>query len=287
MATSAATDRPVVSVLMPVVNPHPVYFRRAVGSVLGQSLRDFELVIVEDPSNQEAAPMLAELDDGRIRHIRNSERTGLVRQLNQGLKECRAELVARMDGDDEAEPERFHRQVDLLTKCPDVSVVGTQLRIIDDASRCQGYRAYPTVHADILGAFPRYNPMAHPSVMFRRAVVAGAGGYTADLHNEDYDLWSRLAVAGHRFANLPDALLSYRVHAGAVKSTRLRTMIRGTLEVKQRYWMDRMTLRDRLRLFGERCLLALPARLVMELFKRTAYQAQLSGAAVNSPAERP
>jgi glycosyltransferase involved in cell wall biosynthesis len=271
---------PDVSVLMPVVNPHPVFFREAVQSVLVQSLANFELLVVEDPSLSEAAPTLGAIADGRVRLIRNAERTGLVRQLNQGLRECRSEFVARMDADDVAEPERFRQQVELLTRCPDVAVVGSQLQIIDEAGRSRGYRTYPVIHSQILTAFPRYNPLAHPSVMFRRSVVVAAGGYTANLHNEDYDLWSRLAVEGHRFANLSDALLRYRVHAGAVKSTRLRTMIRGTLEVKDRYWRSRMTPRDRLRLFGERCLLALPPRLVMAMFKRTAYRTRLDVPAV-------
>jgi hypothetical protein len=196
--------------------------------------------------------------------------------LNQGLLECRAELVARMDADDVAEPERLRLQVELLTRCPDIAVVGSQLQIIDEAGQSRGYRAYPLRHDEILAAFPRYNPLAHPSVMFRRTVVVAAGGYVTDLHNEDYDLWSRLAIDGHRFANLPDALLRYRVHSGAVKSTRLRTMIRGTLEVKERYWLGRMGTGDRLRLWGERCLLALPPRLVMALFKRTAYRTRLN-----------
>jgi glycosyltransferase involved in cell wall biosynthesis len=275
MTHFSAAPRPLVSVLMPVLRPEPNYFRQAVASILGQKLTDLELLIVEDPSESAAAPLLSEFSDSRIRHIANKERTDLVRQLNQGLHAARAELVARMDADDVADPDRLRCQVDLLAQLPDVSVVGSQLSIIDENGSQRGYRAYPLSPEAIRAALPRYNPLAHPSVLFRRSVIADAGGYQATLHNEDYDLWSRLALQGHKFANHPEPLLRYRIHSGAVKTTRLRTMIRGTLEVKERYWLPHMNLADRVRLLGERCLLAMPPRLVMAIFKRTTYRQDL------------
>jgi glycosyltransferase involved in cell wall biosynthesis len=268
--------RPLISVLLPVLNPHPEYFRQAVGSILSQTLSDLELLIVEDPSPRQAAPLLAEYSDSRIRHVSNAARTGLVQQLNQGLAEARGEVVARMDADDVAEPDRLLKQYELLRREQEVAVTGSQLRIIDGLGRHRGYRPYPLTHEAILAAMPRFNPLAHPSVMFRRDVVKNAGGYQYQLHNEDYELWSRLAVSGRRFANHPEPLLRYRIHAGSVKATRLRMMIRGTLQVKDRYWREHMRLGDRLRLLGERCLLALPAGLVMEVFKRTAYRPSLA-----------
>jgi glycosyltransferase involved in cell wall biosynthesis len=268
-------NRPAISVVLPVLEPHPIYFRQAVESILSQDRGDFELVIVEDPSPRSAGLLLADYVDSRIRHVLNSKRTSLVDQLNRGLKEARGELVARMDADDIAEPNRLRRQYDLFSRMPEVAVAGSQLRIIDEHDGHRGYRAYPVTHEAILAALPCYNPLAHPSVMFRRTIVSDAGGYRSRMHNEDYDLWSRLAVAGHRFANHSEALLRYRVHPGAVKATRLRMMIRGTLEVKNRYWRTGMSLRNRFRMLGESCLLAMPPRLVMELFKRTAYRSEL------------
>jgi glycosyltransferase involved in cell wall biosynthesis len=276
MSPPATSDRPLISVLLPVLNPHPDYFRQAVASILTQTLGDFELLVVEDPAPRQAAPLLASYSDSRIRHIRNAARTGLVQQLNQGLAEARGELVARMDADDVAEPDRLLKQCELLRREPGVAVTGSQVRIIDELGRHRGYGPYPLTHEAILAAMPRFNPLAHPSVMFRRDVVKNAGGYQYQLHNEDYELWSRLAVSGHRFANHPEPLLRYRIHAESVKSTRLRMMIRGTLQVKDRYWREHMRWADRLRLLGERCLLVLPAGLVMELFKRTAYRPSLS-----------
>lgn len=115
----------------------------------------------------------------------------------------------------------------------------------------------------------RFNALAHPSVMFRKRVVLEAGGYRMPICNEDYELWSRLASLGVRFANHPEALLRYRLHPAGMKVARLRHIIRGTLEVKNRYWRRHMGLGARLRMLGEFLLLFLPPQLVVRLFMRT------------------
>src|SRR5947207_11341680 len=112
---------PSVSVLMPVLNPHPVYFREAVQSILAQERADLELVIVEDPGERSAAELLPA--DPRIRHVRNPERTSLVDQRNRALAEARADFVAMLDADDIAEPARLATQLAFLRDHPEVGVV--------------------------------------------------------------------------------------------------------------------------------------------------------------------
>jgi hypothetical protein len=154
---------------------------------------------------------------------------------------------------------------------PDVDVIGSHLNIIDTGGKAMGCRRYPLDHDAILTTMPIYNPLAHPTVVYRRALLLQHGGYR-DVNPEDYDLWSRLAKAGARFANYPEPLIDYRVHADAFKSNRLRETIRGTLAVKRQYWLNEMGLRGRLRMLGERLLLWLPPRLVLKLFMRMYYQ---------------
>jgi glycosyltransferase involved in cell wall biosynthesis len=264
-------DRPRVSVMMPVLAPHPVYFRQAVESVLAQTLEDLELVIVEDPS---PSGLRVDFDDPRVRHIRNPSRTSLVDQRNRALSEARAPIVAMLDADDIAEPTRLARQLEFMTEHAEVGLIGSQLAVIDHDGRSVGTRTYPLDHDDIVSAMSRYNAIAQPSVMARRSTLVEAGGYEYRTHpvNEDYELWSRLAMRGVRLANHPDALVRYRVHPTGTKSAMLRRMLRATIDVKQRYWRDQMDWHARLRFWGEHALLALPPTWVLRLFVMTQYR---------------
>ncbi len=150
---------------------------------------------------------------------------------------------------------------------PELAALGTQLRIIDDHDVETGARRYPTTHHEICRIMPIYNPIAQPSIMLRKAAVNAVGGYR-DRTCEDYDLWSRLALDGARFANLDTALVRYRLHSGAMKSRRLRASLRDTIDIKREHWRGKQTWRGRLRLFGEHSLLLLPSPLVMALFQR-------------------
>jgi glycosyltransferase involved in cell wall biosynthesis len=264
-----AEANPLVSFVMPVLNPHPVFFRQAVQSVLGQTHARWELLIVEDGCPPERPDLLDGLHDPRIRYLANPTRTCLRDQLNRGLAEARADLIARLDADDLCEPDRLEKQIAYLAAHPEVAVLGSQLRVIDDRGKVLGFRSYPTGHEDILRAMQWYNALAHPSVLFRKRVITDAGGYRMPGCNEDYELWSRLASRGVRLANHPEPLLRYRLHPAGMKVARLRQMIRGTLEVKNRYWRRHMDVGARLRMLGEFLLLFLPPQLVVRLFMRT------------------
>jgi len=264
-------NKPIVSVVMPVLNPHPIYFRQAVESILNQTLDDWELVIVEDPSPRSAADILKDYPDPRIRYFVNPQRTSLVAQRNRALNEARAELIACQDADDISEPDRLAKQVAFLEAHPDIAVLGTQLTVIDGDGQVLGYRRYPCDHDSIIHAMRLFNPIGQPSVMFRKQIILRAGGYQYDGYPpvEDYDLWCRLARRGCQFANLPEALVRYRVHVGGMKTSKLRGILKGTMRLKMMHWRDQMDFQARLRLFAERVLLLLPPKLVLWLFLKT------------------
>lgn len=267
---------PAVSVIMPVRSPDPTFLAEAVRSVLDQTLTDLELLVIEDPGpdGATAGPTISQFDDPRIRLITNPAPTSLVDQLNQGLQLARSELVARMDADDICAPRRLELQREFLDTHPDVDVVGAQLAIIDESGALIGRRQYPLRHDQIVSAMMRFNPLAHPAVMFRRRVVVEAGGYRYPARAaQDYELWSRLAVAGARFGNRPELLLSYRVHRRSVKATRLRDTVRSTLATKQLHWAGRMSLRARVRMAAERAVLLMPPALVLGLFQLVTFRA--------------
>jgi glycosyltransferase involved in cell wall biosynthesis len=280
---------PRVSVLMTVLNAHPVYFPRAVRSILTQTFSDFELLVVEDPSSSPAGSLLRELGDPRIRHHVNPQRTSLVEQKNQGLAAARGDLVALFDADDIAEPERLEKQVRFLELHKEVVVLGSQIRIIDAAGRPRGYRAFPLHHEDILRAFPSLVPLSQPGVTLRKGPVLEAGGYGFREYPvaEDYELWSRLARRGLRFANHPEALLRYRVHPGQMKCTHLRQTIRAILHVKRLYWHPHVDRLARLRTWLEWAMLALPPRLVHRLFALTQHRRCLPPARRAAPGNSP
>ena len=191
--------------------------------------------------------------------------------MNLGLHEARAELVAILHADDISEPERLEKQVKFMESHPEVAVLGTWLRVIDEDGRTLGFRRYPCDHDDIVRAMPVYNPIGQPSVMFRRDVALKHGGYQYDrvLVASDYDLWCRMAKSGVKFSNLPEPLVRYRIHKGSVKSVKLRDTLRGTIEIKQLHFGADMDFRAKLRLMGERLLLFLPPKFVLWLFLKT------------------
>ncbi len=120
----------------------------------------------------------------------------------------------------------------------------------------------------------RYNAIAQPSVMFRRTTVQGAGGYTYERYStcSDYDLWCRLLKSGTGFANLPEALLRYRVHGGQLKQDKLRDSLAATIDIKQRHFGHSLSLRGQARLAAEKVLLRVRPDWVMRLFSLLEYR---------------
>lgn len=202
---------PRITVAMSVYNNAP-YLAHAIESIVAQTFTDFEFLIVDDGSTDDSAGIIERFarDDSRIRLIRQPN-AGLIVSLNRIIDEARAPLIARMDGDDIALPERFARQVAFLDAHPDIGVLGTGCTCIDDNGKPTTYKFdNVTSPEDVLADLKNGPPLCHPSVVMRRDAVRAVGGYhRAYKHCEDYDLWLRLSERV-RMANLPDRLLLYR-----------------------------------------------------------------------------
>jgi glycosyltransferase involved in cell wall biosynthesis len=218
-APAAINERvPRVSVVMPVYNGQR-YLAASVESILAQTLTDFEFIIVDDGSTDHSLAMLREYAerDGRIR-IQSRPNTGISGALNDGLAMARAELIARMDADDVAMPERFERQVAYLDAHPECVALGTSVELIDPAGLPIGVHQSNLLHEDIERQLlkGRGGSLYHPSAMMRRRAVEQVGKYRPQYNDsEDLDLWLRLAEIG-RLANLPEPLLKYRRHLESV-----------------------------------------------------------------------
>jgi glycosyltransferase involved in cell wall biosynthesis len=259
---------------MPVYRPEPRFFAEAVDSVLAQTFRDLELVIVEDPSDRTGREVIAQRSDPRIRYFLNSERTSLPRQHNRAVAESRGELIARFDADDVCEPDRIEKQVEFLREHPDIDVLGSQLRIIDEAGQVIAVRHFPIDHASIRSAFPHANQMSGSNVMFRRRVVETIGGWreTSPLPSQDYEWYSRAILKGFRFANHPQYLVRYRLHQSQIKSTKTRQTILSDLEIREMYWSRELGFAGRVTALAERLVLLLPVRVTLWLVRRLRYR---------------
>lgn len=212
---------PVVSVLMPVYQAAP-YVVAAVESILAQSLRELELVIVDDGSTDGTGELCAAIAarDPRVVLVRASHE-GIVAALNRGLALARGRYLARMDGDDVALPERLAAQLRHLDAHPDVVALGTAVEVIDPEGRPLGPIVHPTTHEEIERELLRgHGSINHPSVVMRTDAVRAVGGYrSAFEYVEDQDLFLRLGERG-RLANLAAPLLHHREHLGSVCKNR-------------------------------------------------------------------
>lgn len=214
--STAATTIPAVSILMPVRNEEK-HLPAALASLSAQTFRDWELVAVDDGSTDRTAEILARAAaaDPRISVLTTGGK-GLVPALNLGLAACRAELVARMDGDDVSHPARLAAQTAYLAAHPQVGLLACSFRHFPRRRIGIGMAAYEDwqnsllTHDSILADVFVESPFVHPSVVFRKGEVQRVGGYRNMGWAEDYDLWLRLAAAGTRFARLPETLFFWR-----------------------------------------------------------------------------
>lgn len=212
---------PAVTVLLAVKDGEP-WIRRAVESVLGQTYRDLELLVVDDASTDSTVATVESFGDPRVRVLRNERNLGQAPSLNLGLTDARGRYVARLDHDDWCLPTRIERQVELLEREPRVGLVGSWLRLVDDEDRTVGeMRAELADHAEYLYETLTMNVLvSHPAAMYRREDALAVGAYEARFAPaEDKDLWRKLALAGHDARIVQEQLVVYRLHGAQLSQT--------------------------------------------------------------------
>lgn len=201
---------PRVSVIMAVWNGER-HLADAIQSILNQTFRDFEYIIIDDGSSDATRAIIARyaLHDERITLLYH-EHQGLTRSLNRGTQEARGAYIARMDADDISLPERLEKEYAYLMQHPDVAVVSCFVHVIDDCGRVAGKHCPPLVTEDIRKRSFFSGQICHPSVMFQADVVRALGGYNeAFRYAQDYELWLRL-MKQHAVATIPEFLFLWR-----------------------------------------------------------------------------
>ena len=201
------------SVLMSVyAKDSPVYLDLALKSLVEQTHFVQQVVLVEDGQIPYELTVVINQYRSKINIciVKLAQNSGLGAALNEGLKYCTHELVARMDSDDICLPTRFKRQVTMFEDNPELSVLGSSAVEVDSFGHRGDVRSMPITHDDIMSSMWAC-PFLHPTVMFRRSKILALGGYDESLRRrQDYELWFRCAKAGYVFANIPEPLLLYR-----------------------------------------------------------------------------
>jgi len=203
---------PLISVVMPVFNCDS-FIAKSVESILGQTLRDFELIIIDDCSTDKTVEFIKGYQDSRITLIQKPENSGLVASLNLGIELARGKFIARMDGDDISDSRRFEKQVAFLNSNPEVMLCGAWLQLLGTEEIIK----YPADPENIKIALLDYCALAHPVIMMRKDFITTNKLYYDQGFEcaEDYDLWTR-AVSVGKLTNIPQVLLFYRIHDNQV-----------------------------------------------------------------------
>lgn len=214
---------PKISVIMPVYNTEESYLREAIESILNQTFADFEFIIINDGSTNNAQDVILSYKDSRINYVVNEKNLGLIKTLNKGFDLAKGEYIARMDSDDISLPKRFEKQVDFMDKNPNVHVAGSWYEWFP---KCKVQKP-PTNDKDIKECLlVQSNSLAHPTVMLRKSVIDKLEARYDEnyAYVEDYALWLSL-VDKVDFANIDEILLKYRIHPNSVCKVNKRNQI--------------------------------------------------------------
>lgn len=227
---------PLVSVVMTAYNAAK-FVAHAVESIQNQTYLKWELIMVNDGSNDETLAILQKTakKDKRIKLLTYSKNRGASYASNLGLASVRGSLIARMDADDIAIADRLTKQVDFLQKHPKVVAVGGQCELIDREGRVTGEKTFPLVHKDIYTAMYQYNPVQHPTIMINTKLL---GKQKIKYHSDvvlahDLELLFFLAQYGE-LANLADTVLKYRIHTDSLSLSNPKKTFHDTIAARKK-----------------------------------------------------
>ena len=193
---------------------HPGWFQTAVDSILNQTAKPDEVVLVVDgPVPDALDAIICGYEKESVFHvIRLEKNMGHGEARKSGLTACKNDLVALMDADDISVPDRFEKQLAAFRENPELTVIGGNItEFVGEPTNPVSARVVYTKDADIKADLKKRSAMNQMTVMLRKAAVEAAGGYRAWFQEEDYYLWLRLMLAGSVFANIPETLVNVRV----------------------------------------------------------------------------
>lgn len=265
------------SILMSVyAKDNPDYLKLAIDSMLNQTIKSNDFVIVED------GPLTPELDavineysnkNKEINVIKIEQNSGLGKTLDFGLNYCKNELVARMDADDISLPTRCEKLLELFNSNKKLSIAGTFIdEFEDNPNEIKYSRVVPTTDEEIKKFIRRRSSFNHPTVMFKKSEVIRCGGYGPLKRKQDMDLFSRMMNMGCVAANIPESLLLFRAGKDNLKRRRSKEYRRSTIEVaKLNYKRKYISLSDLNYIkFGQFMMMILPKGILNKMLRKKA-----------------
>ena len=227
----------IVSIIMPTYNTPYKYLSEAIQSILNQTFKDFELIIIDDSSTEYNDPLDIKRiinEDKRIRLISNQRSKGVAGALNTGLDNSCGKYIIRMDSDDISINTRLEEQVDFMEHNHEISILATYAKEFGISNRLLKSEKEDY---SIKTAFMFQSGLVHPTICIRSDILNKYGlRYNENVKNEDYDLWTQCALIDKiKFATLPKVLLKYRTHKKQVTKTKSTEITRNGLDVRMNY----------------------------------------------------
>ena len=213
-------------------NTPPDYLRASIESILSQTFKDIEIIIVDDCGKNDLDSITEEYRDKRIRVIKNNKNIGLVESLNKAIAVSKADILARMDTDDVADENRLEEQYNFMINHEEYSVVGTLANEFskNNTTGVLGKPGEKTAKSLAYG-----DSIIHPSVMMRKKDIQSVGGYKNYKRAEDLSLWFELAMKGFRLFVIDRVLLNYRVNEEDYSKRKFKTR-RGEIKARLHYY---------------------------------------------------
>ncbi len=222
---------------MPVYNSDP-FLAEAIESLLNQSFREFELIILDDCSTDSSMEVAASYKDARIRIELSSSKQGQANLLNKGIQLARYEFIAIAHSDDINMPQRLEHQINFLQNNPSTGVVGTFMRSFGEGLQ-ETLMPLPQSPAEVAGGLLFYCSIAHPSVMLRRSLLQETSNWYKQefVPCEDYELWTRL-VPHTQLCNIAYFDVHYRMHANQISQRRKELTVSLDKQVQENYFQQ-------------------------------------------------
>ncbi len=221
---------PMVTVLMSAYNAEN-YVETAIRSILDQTYDDFEFIIIEDSSKDKTLSIIESIakEDPRISIFRNNVNLGISKSLNKGLELAKGKYIVKMDADDWSYPDRIEKQVQFMERKPNLSASGGNIDVCDEALRFKKKSNLPIDSNSIMKALLLFNPVLHPTMIYRRDYAEQLGFYNTRMPAaDDFMLVMDLSSLGN-LANIKDSLIKYRVFNKSFTAAKMRYMHIGTV----------------------------------------------------------